>query len=580
MKHIALWPLVALLIVCGQGPVSAWEFRMEGATEWRYVYRTRTGSTDIFGVMDPTAVNLGVNHLATFPTTATQVQGGSTFGILAGENNFGSDMSITEYRMTLFPTIQVNKAIKCSASVNLTSLGVWSDGQPLVAGRLSPPSGTNAGYVNSLYVPISSRPAAPDIPNTYVTIQWLKTVIKMPFADFIIGYRTSHLGMGLWKHNNGWASTSFGIRAKRGPFVFVFSPYFSRRNSDWLVGTSRNEGNSAPSRKERVRDHFGAAAAALSYASGPARIKLFCDYYREGSAPDTNQRFAALTPGIPVNPNIIRNRIHFSTNYFDGRFFLNTEVDWFNTWVSGRASGRTSGLSGEGLDVKNSWIYGIETGAVRGATKLTLNYVRATGDDPSTRTREDSLTGSTGVNDWYMRDWGYLMYHLYGTGNNFGANGYGAPYDFHHIGCRIDRALASNVNVWVMFARAWRDMPTAWTLGGDGIGGVRDFDNDDLLALQAGAANPRPCPDSARDIGWEVDLGVNWQLLENLTWNTTVAYWKPGNWWGYAFPNTASIYRANGGAAIVAADYPNATFGLGRDIDPLIAVETNLLISF
>ncbi len=40
---------------------------------------------------------------------------------------------------------------------------------------------------------------------------------------------------------------------------------------------------------------------------------------------------------------------------------------------------------------------------------------------------------------------------------------------------------------------------------------------------------------------------ANWKLLENFTWNTTFAYWQPGTWWSYAYPNTAHIYRVNRG---------------------------------
>jgi hypothetical protein len=579
MKKFVASALMALLVFSTAGSVAAWELKMKGETEWRYRYWTRTGSSDIFGYMDPTAVNLGINHLSTFPTGGTQTRGGSTFGVIAGENNFGSDMSATEYRMTVFPQIKVNKAIKVSASVNLTSLGIYSDGQPLVGGLTNLPNPVNPGYVNTLYVPISTRSAGADIPNTYVTLQWLKTSIKTPMLDFSIGYKTSGLGMGLWKHKRNRASASFGVKAKFGPLTFAFSPYFSRRNSDWLQ-TSRNEGDSAPQRKERIRNYFRALMGSIKYANGPLVIHLVSDSYIEDAAPDTDVRFTAITPGRPANRDRIRYRFHLSSSYNNGRFFFNSEADWFNSWRSGRATANApAGTTRQGNDVKNSWLYGIDFGCVVGPTKATLNYVRSTGDDPSTRHAEDSLSGDSGVNDGYIGDWGYLMYHLYGTGNNFGADGYGFPYDFHHVGVRIDRAIASNLNVWVLYSQAWGDSPTGWTLGGDGIGGVRQFRNDDLLALQAGGVR-RPCPDSARDIGWEVDLGVNWQLLENLTWNTTVDYWKPGTWWSYAFPNTAAIYRANGGAAIVAADYPNASFALGRGIDPLVAVETNLLINF
>lgn len=579
MKKAVGLTLVALLICSFAGAAFAWEFKMKGETEWRYRYWGRMGTEDIFGMMNADNVNLGVNHLSTFPTGGTQAVGGSTFGVIAGENNFGSDMSATEYRMTLHPKIKVNKAISFSMSVNLTSLGIWSDGEPYVAGSTNPPpSPANEGYVNSLYLPISTRAAGVDIPLTYVTLQYLKTSIKTPMVDLSFGFKNSGLGMGLWKHKRTRASASFGFKSKYGPLEIAFSPYFTRRRSDWGASNSRNEGDSAQWRKEHIRNYFWAFMGGIKYKSGPLVLHIVSDSYREEGTPDTDARFAAITPGRPANRDRIRYRFHTSALYFNGRFFFNAEANWFNSWRSGRASGTPGGLSREGSDA-DGWLYGIETGVLVGPTKITLNYLRSTGDDITTRVGESSFQGDSGFNDGYTRDWAYLMYHYYGTGVNFGADGWGFPFDMNHVGARVDHAVASNLNVWGLFSYAWRDTPQAWTLGGDGIGGVRAFDNDDLWAYQQGGIR-RPVPDHARSIGWEVDAGVNWKLLEGLSWNTTVAYWRPGNWWGYAFPNTAQIYFANGGAGITAPDYVNATFNPGRKIAPLVAVETSLLINF
>jgi hypothetical protein len=211
--------------------------------------------------------------------------------------------------------------------------------------------------------------------------------------------------------------------------------------------------------------------------------------------------------------------------------------------------------------------------------KTTFTYVRATGDDPSTRkTNEDCMQTEFISTGNFLRGWGYLMYYLYGTGDGFNAEGYGNPTNFHHAGARMDYAVASNLNFFTVYSQAWRDQPGAYRLGGDYLQGARIWNNNDLLAAQLGALD-RPVPDSARDIGWEVDLGVNWKLLENLTWNTTVAYWKPGNWWSYAYPNTAWLYALSGGAA-PAANRVNAIFGAGRQIDALIAVETTIQVTF
>jgi hypothetical protein len=582
MRRCCFVVVVAIITSVMVVPAMAWEFTLKGDWEWRYRYWARTGDRDIFGTVDPVAVNLGVNHLNTFPTTGTQNRGGATFGVLAGENNFGSDMSFTDYRVTLYPGINVNKAIDVKASVNLTSLGIWSDGEPLVSGPgafTAPTAGTHLGYINSLYVPISDRPAAINVPNTYVTLQWLAASIKTPMLDFSLGYKTSKLGMGLWKHASTRASASFGVKAYYGPITIGFSPYFSRRLSEWASVRSRNEGDEAQSRKERVRNYFGAIMAEITYKSGPLEIQFASDSYREEGAPETDSRGAAITPGRP-SLDTIRYRFHLSFDYFNGKFFTEGEADAFYRWRSGRQAANAAGTRVEQDIDQNGWIYGLQIGYVTGPSKITLNYVRATGDDPSTReTNEDAREGEAGVSNGYIKNWGFLMYHLYGTGTNFNTDGYGQPTNFHHLGGRVDYGLAANLNIWAVYAYAWRDQPQAYRLGGSYALGLERWRNENLRLAQLGALD-RPVPDSARDIGWEVDFGVNWQILDRLTWNTLFAYWQPGTWWSFAYPNTANIYRTNGGAAIGAGNRQLAIFGAGREIDPLIAIETNLVLNF
>jgi hypothetical protein len=579
MKAFGMIMIVALLLSALAIPAFAWDFHMKGETEWRYRYWTRTGNDDIFGAMDR-LVDLGINHLQTFPTAATTNRGSSTFGVLAGENRFGADMQRVDYRTTLFPKISVNKAISVDASVNLTSLGIWSDGQPLVGSGIAATT-TNPGYVNSLYVPIQDRPVNVDVPNTFVTLQWLKTSIKTPMLDFSIGYKTSSIGMGLWKHKCNRASASFSVSARYGPFKFGFSPYFGREQSAWTLGTARSriEGNGASQRQEDRRDYFRAFEGEIEYNNGPLSLQIVSDSYHQPNSPSPDARFAAINGAARPNEDILRYRLAFAMKYFNGRFFFDAEGDWFTRWRSGRGTADSSVLVRQNRD-NEAWLYGLETGVVAGPSKVTLNYVRATGDNPSTRhTTEDAADSEQGLNACYMRDWGYLMYYMYGAGDGWDAAGYGQPTNFQHVGAKLDYAVASNLNVFGVFAYAWRDQPNAYTLGGDGRGGLRPFTNDDIRLAQLGQSTLRAVPDHAREIGWEIDGGVAWKLLENLTWNTTLAWWKPGSWWSYAYPDSSAIYRATGGAALT-TNYPIAISRAGRNVDPLLAVETTLLISF
>jgi hypothetical protein len=568
---------------------AAWEFSMKGDWEWRYRYWTRTGNSDIFGRMDDTHVNLGINHLVVFPTGATTNRinsGNFGGGVLAGENNYGADMSLNDNRMTIFPKIKVNPAISVEASMNLTSLGIWSNGRPYE-------EGVPYGWVNDLYVPINDRPVAIHVPNTFVTVQWLKASIRTPMLDFSLGYKTSAIGMGLWKHKCNRASASFSVSTHYGPFKIGFSPYFARERSAW--DTTRITGAGSTRRKDDRRDYFRAIMGEIVYRSGPMEIQLVSDSYHQPNSSRVTARGAGLPdPFSRPDEDILRYRIALAMKYFDGRVFFNGEADWFNRWRSGRGSADPATnvppfRDREGRD-NDGWLYGVEFGALGGPSKVTLNYVRATGDDPATRkTSDDAADSESGITSCYMKPWGYLMYYMYGAGDGWDAAGYGQPTNFHHAGVRIDYAVASNLNVNLVYSRAWRDQPNAYRLGGDYRIRASAFTNDDIRTAQG--INPDPqarypghaVPDHARDIGWEADLGVDWKLLEGLTWSTTFAYWKPGNWWSYAYPNTAHLYyigTAPNNNTNDADGEARATFGLGREIDGLFSVETKLLINF
>ncbi len=579
MHRLIVRCLFLLIFSAASTQAFAWEFALNGEAEWRYIYWTRTGTNDIFGPMDGD-VYLGINHLKTFPTTSTSNRGSGLFGVLAGENRYGADMSRNDFRMTLFPRIKVNRAIQISAGVNLTSLGIWSDGEPFDSS-----ANTNVGYINSLYVPVQDRPAATNVPNSYVTLQWLRIDVIAPAFDITMGYRTSKLGMGLWKHESNRASATLAIGVRYGPLRFGLGANYGSDRSDWSLGeaTSRNEGLNSMQRREEGRESTPASFGTIDYNSGPMAVELALISYYEPSTQVPDARGAVLAVNQTPTEEVFRYKYSLAAKYFDGTFFFNGEVDWFNRLSFGRGTALDSGLVQENID-GSAWVYGVEVGGLAGPAKITLNYVRATGDDPSTRkTSEDAADSQDGLSSGYMKDWGYLMYYMYGTGDGWDAAGLGQPTNFHHVGARLDYALASNLNVAGVYSFAWRDQPNAYRLGGNYQLGIQPWTNNDILGSQSGTGVGRAVPDHARNIGWEVDLALEWKLLENLTWSSTFALWQPGTWWSHGFPNTAAIYRTGtvpNANPNDAAGEARAVIGSGRHIDPLFAVESKVLITF
>jgi hypothetical protein len=579
MRNLFLIGMVSLVLFGVSSGAMAWDFAMTGEAEWRYRYWTRTGTEDIFGSMG-NDVYLGINHLKTFPTTRSTNRGSGTFGVMAGENRFGADMNLNDMRVTFYPKVSLNKAVDISAGLNLTSLGIWSDGEVYdSSGRANP------GYVNSLYVPIQDRPVTSNVPHTYLTLHWLKLHMKTPSFTLSLGYRTSPWGLGLWMSGCNWASASFSMSNDYGPFRFTFGPYLARSRSEWTLGSarSRNEGPTAAERKEDRWNFFGAVHFEVEYRNGPLMMKaLSSSYYQPGAQVPDARGETINTTRIPT-ADTLRYRLAAAVRYFNGRFFFHGEADWFNRWTSGRGTAVSANLVQQDLN-NDAWIYGFELGTLVGPSKLTVNYLRATGNDPSTRvTTESAADSQDGLSACYMKSWGYLMYFLYGTGDGWDATGNGQPDNFHHAGVRLDHAVASNLNVYGLCSFAWRDHPNEYRLGGDYKLGMRLWTNDDIYARQQGRGVGSAVPDHARFIGWEVDFGLDWKLLENFTVSSTFAFWQPGNWWSYAFPNTAAIYRAIGtpnSNTDTAAGEALAIIGLGRSIAPLFAIETTLRTDF
>jgi len=194
-------------------------------------------------------------------------------------------MTLIDNRMTIFPKIKVNPAISLEASVNLTSLGIWSNGRPYA-------EGVDYGWVNDLYVSINDRPVAIHVPNTFVTVQWLKASMRTPMLDFSLGYNTSAIGMGLWKHNCNRASASFSVSTHYGPFKIGFSPCFGRERSVW-AGT-RITGEGSARRKDDRRDYFRALFGEIVYRLGPMEIQLVSDSYHQRNSSVVTARGAGL----------------------------------------------------------------------------------------------------------------------------------------------------------------------------------------------------------------------------------------------------------------------------------------------
>ena len=70
------------------------------------------------------------------------------------------------------------------------------------------------------------------------------------------------------------------------------------------------------------------------------------------------------------------------------------------------------------------------------------------------------------------------------------------------------------------------------------------------------------------NLGWEIDAGMDWQLLDKWTVRMIAGYWQPGRWFNYAcIDKTVPNW-----------DIPSAAnrFGINPDrvIDPVLGIKS------
>lgn len=210
----------------------------------------------------------------------------------------------------------------------------------------------------------------------------------------------------------------------QGPLKIGIGTYLGRTATNWNQ-FPRDSGTGATFRRDDDREYLSGIYGDLKYFSGPIQIELSSTAYKNLSSQSVDTRNYAtgvpanLTPVITPSPDRLVYELTLAVKYFNGRFFFNGELDQYSHYRSGVGTTEVVGglrMQGEGTD-NIAWIYGLDAGVVSGPAKLTLSYARSTGDDPSTRKDdEDSARASAGLNNCVMRNWAFLMYHMYGAG--------------------------------------------------------------------------------------------------------------------------------------------------------------------
>ena len=166
-----------------------------------------------------------------------------------------------------------------------------------------------------------------------------------------------------------------------------------------------------------------------------------------------------------------------------------------------------------------------------------------------------------------------------------GVNSPGDLSDAFVVAGKIDYALAANLNLRATYLHAWR------VSHGYGWGWIRpsliqsrfgqvDYDPGLRAYLAQAVPGPRnPFTENipaipTRDLGWEVNAGITWQLLNQFVAALNFSLWKPGKWFSYACVDKSVPGWNNPSAANRWGVNPD------RTIDPILGLEFALLSSF
>jgi hypothetical protein len=607
MKRVFTLLVAGLLMGAITGSAVAWEFGLTGEMETRYRYFSRTGGADLFGVANPAAAGFNDGAIG-----LSGYYGGTNQVVAQGFSAKGADAAINDYRIWLYPEIRVNSAILLRGEYWVT--GGNPKGSYDAAG--GGPTGGDSWFINRGEQGWYINPG-PTGKLGMSTGMWEKfwATIQTPWGTVVLGRRG--LGFGL-----GWStldqkdtdSEMVALVVPYGPFNFLFMNQLYENN--WICPNQAQQlapaasggfnpaAVAAPTDKNGIRDINGAAA--LTYKSGCLDMGTASRYvfYRNihnysaaspGVAPvpaGPNQRDDAsnsVVPsffsgtglgGLPTYSDVDIWQQLYYLKYANGRVFCNAEyamnvVDVF------RKGGRP--LSGW----QDAWM--VELGVTSGPARLSLaNFYKSGHDRRGGLLNTTSATGSvagTFVMDTFnefmifggsndpIQPYNFLI-GTYGAGNN-GFDGRGVAWfnDFLAYAGRLDYAVASNLNVFGSFIYANRASNTSTAIGQyrGGVSNATYRTNPGFSNTGAQTGRVPNVPDNY--LGWEADAGVDWKLLEGLTFHALFAYWQPGDWfkWAYVDYTDSSVTTVGG------ANYP---VNPSRGIDPLIGFQGSMVIDF
>jgi len=538
MRRILTTALAGLLVLAIVVPVFAWEFSLTGEYEYRFKYFARMGNSDLFGFAPAQDQGAGtfigfagpniwstgavVNLPSNLSTSVAITRGGFA--------RWGSDAHYNDNRLTLYPEIRVNPAIRVR--------GVYT-----IGGYRNKFAQYRAG-VGILPLERSSMQGVSD--NAYDTAavgSWeqFRVTAQTPIAILSYGLKDFPFGTGATLANNT-RTEAFMTVVPYGPFSFIHGIFLSQ-------GAATDGYNESPD-GGRKNSFFQCLFFRYDAASLQAGGGWMGRYHHVGRG-DLN--FPVVPPAGPVAGEVVATDTSLNfwlvyAKYNNGRFFANAEYSWVNIDTYKTLNGGPTTTAATPSPSYSEYQHAFaEAGFLYGPAKTTFVWAWAPGQNLANPVTTPSGTLTTksqpyGINYQAMEPYNTLMFHTFGGGNNqfswvFGADGTGLMADAWAVGARMDYAVASNLNVWSTYLWAERLERDGYLAGQFGALGTPDAVNGAVAAGAAfralrGGTDPFA---SSRFLGWETNAGVDWKLLEGMTMHFKYAYWQPGDWFDWAY---------------------------------------------
>jgi hypothetical protein len=566
------------------------------------------------GLVNLTSIAANVPWRQTVPLTAVGTYGLAAPVVAALTNNFEATASYWPYvlqtyitkggfsrtdnnalvndsRLTLTPTFRINQAIRVHGVYNMG--GYRNRYAQHTAGVGVPP-----------FERYSQQRVGWNGDDTTTIGSWtqMRLTANLPWGTISVGDKDFPLGV----------HATLGYKARADAFVLVV-PFGPMRilGSYWMARGRGNEGwSSIPDGGQKNGTFW---SFVITYDDGPLSLGIA----------NIHRMYHGTNAAYLNNLRDDNTQIYMAyMKYFNGRFFANVEYAWANVdryrpVSPGGATGLGSGAANIYVEANHFWS---EVGTIVGPMKMSLMYALASGYVHNNQNRLRNLTGGgmpgalfgTGaaygaglggqavnpfarglnpkiyapmpINGEAMEPYEYLMFTTYAGGNNapwnpldvgFVQNEGGQMSDAYCFAGRVDYAVASNLNIWASYIWAHR-LERSGTYFGQfmstgqfaiPVASVTAAALDNFYT-NAGRLGGSPYVENGF-IGWEANGGVDWKLLEGLTFKGRYSYWAPGDYFKEAYQ--AVVLTAGGGVNL---------FGVQNSRDPIQAFQGSLIVEF